>query len=50
MTGGLEMEFMGSAHKAKKRYSYMDHAGWPEGERWELIDGGSVRYDADSGN
>jgi len=25
--------------KTKDRFSYADYLGWPEGERWELIDG-----------
>ena len=29
--------------KADRHYTYRDYRGWPEGERWELIDG--VAYD-----
>jgi Uma2 family endonuclease len=25
--------------KADRRYTYRDYASWPEGDRWELIDG-----------
>jgi len=27
------------ARKDDRRYTYRDYAAWPEGERWELIDG-----------
>lgn len=28
-----------AAEKNEKRYTYGDYRGWPEGERWELIEG-----------
>ena len=32
-----------SLHKTEERFTYGDYLKWPEGERWELIDG--VAYD-----
>ena len=32
-----------SLHKSEDRFTYGDYLKWPEGERWELIDG--VAYD-----
>ncbi len=36
-------EMSETLHKSEDRFSYVDYLKWPEGERWELIDG--VAYD-----
>jgi Uma2 family endonuclease len=34
-----EEDAMGRPEQNRNRYTYADYATWPEGERWELVDG-----------
>ncbi len=37
---------MSQAAATEKKYTYGNYLGWPEGERWELIEGVFVQSDA----